>query len=115
VAEGGDTVVITCNPRHRSYYTRVLGCVPMGELRHYAAVENHPAEAFVLHIDRLRQHSPEMYGKIFGRSLPRAVLSRPRLPADLVRYFGQQSTRADSRLVDDILRHTRTYGSPRRW
>src|SRR4029077_8884044 len=66
VAQGGDTVVITCNPRHRNYYTRVLGCEPMGGLRAYAAVENHPAEAFVLHIDRLRQYSPVMYQKIFG-------------------------------------------------
>ncbi|OAI42244.1 hypothetical protein AYO40_01930 [Planctomycetaceae bacterium SCGC AG-212-D15] len=115
VAEGGDTVVITCNPRHRSYYTRVLGCEPMGSLRNYAAVENHPAEAFVLHIDRLRQYSPAMYRKIFGQALSPAVLAPPRMPADLARYFAHHSARADVRLVEDVLRHTQTHGSPRRW
>jgi hypothetical protein len=115
VAEGGDTVVISCNPRHRLYYTRVLGCEPMGGVRAYAAVENHPAEAFVLHVDRLRQYSPAMYAKIFGCPLPAAALTRPQLPADLVRYFAHHSARADACLVEHVLRHTQTYGSRRRW
>ena len=114
-AEGGDTAVITCNPRHRNYYTRVLGCEPMGGLRSYAAVENHPAEAFVLHIDRLRQYSPVMYQKIFGQPLAPAVLAPPRMPPELVRYFAHHSARADVRLVEDVLRHVEKRGSSRQW
>jgi hypothetical protein len=114
VAEGGDTVVITCNPRHRRYYTSVLGCEPIGDRRSYAAVENHPAEAFVLHIDRLRQYAPAVYDKIFGEPLSPAVLAPPRMPADLARYFAH-SGRADTRLVEDILKQAQIHGGGRRW
>lgn len=115
VAQGGDTGVITCNPRHRGFYTKVLGFAPIGGLRSYAAVENHPAEAFVLEVTRLKESRPKLHDRIFGRPLPLTALVPPRMPADLVRYFATHSSRTDVRLVEDVLCHVEAHGSPRRW
>jgi hypothetical protein len=115
VANGGDTGVITCNPRHRNFYVKVLGFEPIGQLRSYAAVKNHPAEAFVLEVTRLREHSPALHQKVFGRPLPLAALVPPRMPADLARYFASHSSRTDVRLVEEVLEHVDVHGSPRRW
>ena len=39
VSHGGDTWVITVNPRHRDFYTRAMGYTALGPPRRYAAVE----------------------------------------------------------------------------
>jgi hypothetical protein len=115
VANGGDTGVITCNPRHRAYYVKVLGFQPLGERRAYAAVKNHPAEAFVLEVTRLREHSPAVHEKIFSQRLPLPALMPQRMPAPLARYFATHSSRTDIRLVENVLDEVEAYGSPRRW
>jgi hypothetical protein len=43
VRHGGDSWVITINPRHSAFYRRVLGFEPIGPCRSYAAVGDHPS------------------------------------------------------------------------
>jgi hypothetical protein len=112
---GGDTAVITVNPRHRYFYTKVLGFVPLGNRRTCPAVRNHPAEAFLLDDALLRRNAPEMHRRVFDEPLPRAVLTAPRMPAELVCYFGGRSSQTDIRIVEEIIRHVDEYGSPRSW
>lgn len=111
----GDTVVITVNPRHRAFYTRMFGFEPLGARRACPAVGNHPAEAFVLDVPRLRRHAAALHDKIFGDPLPEQALATPCLPPDLVRYFGSHSSRTDIRRVEEILKYVADWGSPRRW
>src|SRR5581483_4648870 len=101
--------------RHRTFYTRVLGFERLGQCRACPAVRNHPAEAFLLDIPTLRKNAPEMHRKLFGEPLPRGVVTAPRMPADLVRYFASHSSRTDIRFVEEILRYVDAWGSPRRW
>ncbi len=112
---GGDTGLITVNPRHRLFYTRALGFVPLGSRRACPAVRNHPAEAFLSDPTSIKKHVPEMYQTLFGERLPVQALAAPRIPAHLVRHFGSRSSQTDIRLVDEILRYVDEYGSPRRW
>ena len=60
VKQGGDSWVIAVNPRHRGFYQKVLGFVPLGPRRAYPSVQGHPAEAYVSGVDLLRTHAPEM-------------------------------------------------------
>jgi hypothetical protein len=103
VRHGGDTWVITVNPRHRGYYRKTLGFIPLGPRRSYSAVRDHPAEAFMLDVDLLRESVPAKYREIFGEPLPRSVLTATARPADHARHFGAQSTQADYRTILDVL------------
>jgi hypothetical protein len=115
VGHGGDTWVITVNPRHRSFYTKVLGFEPLGPCRAYASVQDAPAEAYLLDRDIMRANAPKMHEEIFGDPLPAAALAGPPVPADLARLFGEDSTQTDLAQVQAVLDYQGHYGSPRRW
>jgi hypothetical protein len=114
-SRGGDTYVITVNPRHKSFYAKVLGFQPLGPCRSYANVQDAPAEALWGNPEVVAAHAPRMYEEIFGKPLPDESLRAPRVPRDLVRYFDQQSSMADSETVQAVLDYVDRYGSPRRW
>jgi hypothetical protein len=111
----GDTGVITVNPRHSAFYTKVLGFVPLGARRVCPSVRNHPAKAFLVDPGILRWQAPAMHARIFGEPLPRPVLLAPRMPAALIRHFAHRSSQTDPRLAEEILTYVEAYGSPRRW
>lgn len=113
--QGGDTWVITVNPRHRNYYCRALGFLPLGPRRTYPTVRNHPAEAFLVDVESMWANAPGMHQRIFGEALPDAVLENPARPADHVRHFADQSTQADRRTILNINRFVEHLGSPPRW
>ncbi|HKI31391.1 MAG TPA: hypothetical protein VKA46_05960 [Gemmataceae bacterium] len=115
VSRGGDTWVITVNPRHRNFYCKILGYQPLGPCKPYAAVGNAPAEAYVLDRDQMRTNAPGAYERIFGEWLPAEVLTGVALPRPFVRYFGAQSTQADEARIGAILRSVAAAGSPRAW
>ena len=115
VRQGGDSWVIAVNPRHRGFYQKVLGFVPLGPRRAYPFVQDHPAEAYVSGVDLLRTHAPEMNREVFGAPLPDSVLRAPRWSPSRVHYFGQRSTQADGRTIDDLLSQVERFGSPPRW
>jgi hypothetical protein len=115
VAQGGDTWVITVNPRHRTFYTRALGYAPLGPCRAYAAVQDAPAEAYWTDTALMAQNAPRLCQEVFGAALPPAALLTRRMPRDLVREFDGQSTLGDRRKVQGVLEYVDHYGSPRRW
>src|SRR4051812_20284227 len=116
IHRGGDSWVISVNPRHRAFYLKVLGFVPLGPRRAYPTVEGHPAEAFLSGVDLLKARAPEMYKEVFGEPLPEAVLRTPRWSPRRVDYFGKRSTQGDGRRIRDILSHVERFGGPpRRW
>jgi hypothetical protein len=115
VRQGGDTWVITVNPRHRSYYRKVLGYVPLGPRRTYPTVRDNPAEAFLLDVEMMMENAPAMFRTIFGEPLPDCALTAPTRPADHARYFGEQSTQTDRRMIAEITSVVEHFGSPPRW
>jgi hypothetical protein len=115
VRHGGDTWVITVNPKHRTFYTKALGYVPLGPCRPYPKVQGAPAEAYVLDLDGMRARAPEKFHEMFGEALPDAALTVSRLPANWVRYFVTQSSQTDNETLEMILRYVERVGSPRTW
>jgi len=115
VAQGGDTWVITVNPRHSNFYTKVLGYRPLGECKPYAAVGDAPAEAYWLDAAAMRVNAPRGYAQIFGEDLPPEVLTAPPLPRPFIRYFGTESSQTDESRTDAILRTVAAVGGPRAW
>jgi hypothetical protein len=103
VRRGGDTWVITVNPRHRSYYTKVLGFVPLGPCRTYSSVGDAPAEAFYLDVDLMQEGAPEKHREVFGEVLPWQVVTPFAKSADHALYFGPRSTQADFRTILKVL------------
>ena len=103
VRRGGDTWVITVNPRHRSYYTKVLGFVPLGPCRSYSSVGDHPAEAFYVDADQMLESVPEKHREIFGEVIPWPVMTSHERPADHALYFGPKSTPGVYRTILKVL------------
>lgn len=112
---GGDTPVIVVNPRHRQFYTRILGFVRLGPQRSYAAVQDHPAEAFWIDYDLLKVNAPKMYETLFGEDLPPEALVAPPIPSRLVRQFSEQSRLCDPIAIEKILVSRGECGTLRRW
>jgi len=100
---GGDSWIITVNPRHRSFYQKVLGFTPLGPQRSYPTVQNHPAEAYLLTVAAMAANAPQMYQEVFGDELPEPVLTAGRWSAEHVRYFGARSSQLDERELDALL------------
>ena len=114
VSRGGDSWVITVNPRHRSFYCKVLGFRPLGACKAYSAVGDAPAEAYLLDRDLMRANSPRTYEYVFGEWLSPAVLTGVALPRPFIRYFWAESNQADEGRLGDLLASV-TDGSPRAW
>jgi hypothetical protein len=114
-SRGGDTYVITVNPRHKAFYAKVLGFQPLGPCRSYANVQDAPAEALWGTAEVVGANAPRMYEEIYGKPLPAEALRVRKLPRDLIRYFNQQSSMGDSETVETVLGYVDRYGSPRRW
>jgi hypothetical protein len=115
LSRGGDAWVITVNPRHRNFYTKVLGFVPLGPCRSYSSVRDAPAEAYLLDVPAMKANAPEMYEEVFGEALPDEALVAPGLPPHLARHFAGNSTQTEPREVRGVLDFVGRFGSPRRW
>jgi hypothetical protein len=115
VSRGGDTFVITVNPRHGSFYQKVIGFVPLGSCRPCPSVRDHPAEAYLVDRELMQANAPKMYHEVFDEPLPRQVLTAPTWSPDRVRYFGSRSTQVDARTVENLLLLVEQLGSPPRW
>jgi hypothetical protein len=106
--------VISVNPKHRNYYRKVLGFVPLGPWRAYPSVQNHPAEAYFLDMELLKT-KPVMYEHIMSEALPAEILKTHPMPAHLVREFAAQSNHADALIIKDILEVVGRKTSMVRW
>jgi hypothetical protein len=114
-SQGGDTFAITVNPRHKSFYEKILGFQPMGERRSYATVQDAPAEALWLDRKLLKERAPRMYDEIFGEPIPAAALVPHRLSRDLIRQFDRQSSPGNPEKIESVFNFVDHFGSPRRW
>jgi hypothetical protein len=104
VSRGGDSWVIAVHPRHRDFYQQVVGLVPLGSCRAYPAVQGHPAEAYILDVELMKVHAPEMHREVFGEPLPEHVLAAPDWSPEWVRHFGGRSSQADRQAIEAVLR-----------
>jgi hypothetical protein len=99
ISRGGDTWVITVNPRHRDFYTKAMGFAPLGPPRTYSAVLDHPAEAYYVDEELMKVRAPKMYHEIFDDPPPAEALVAPRMLPHLVRYLGEQSSAASAQTI----------------
>jgi len=113
--QGGNTYVITVNPRHKAFYAKVLGFQPLGPCRSYATVQDAPAEALWGNPAVVLANAPRMHEEIFGKPLPPQALMAPKMSRDLVRQFTNLSSQGDPACVEDLIAYRDRYGSPRRW
>jgi hypothetical protein len=112
--EGGDAWVITVHPRHRNYYVRVLGFEPLGPRRSCPSVCDHPAEAFLVDVAKMRRNAPRMHERMFGEPVPAGVLAPAPRPEGHVAYFAGRSTQAErSELLAVARRAALPEGVPR--
>jgi hypothetical protein len=114
-SRGGDCYVIAVNPRHRNFYTKILGFEPLGPRRSYGAVQDHPAEAFWVDNNLLQINAPKMFEEIHGEPLPPEALFAPKMPHYLVREFSRQSSHCDPQEIDTIRAFAAQHGGSRRW
>jgi hypothetical protein len=115
LSQGGDTWVITVNPRHRDFYTKAMGFVPLGPPRAYSSVQNHLAEGYWFDADLLRETSPKMYGEIFDEELPGEALIAPKMLSHVIRYLGDRSTTDARKTIREVFDQDEFFASPRRW
>jgi hypothetical protein len=118
LSRGGDTWVITVNPRHRDFYTKALGFAPLGALgtaRTYAAVLDHPAEAYYMDLELLKSQAPKTYREIFDDPPPAEALVAPRMLPQIVRYLQSQSSTASAEKIRETFKFDRYFSNPRRW
>lgn len=102
-SRGGDTWVITVNPKHRQFYTKVLGYIPLGPCRPYERVQGAPAEALLLDAKLMKANAPSAYQEMFGQQLPPSVLSAAPLPPELALEFADQSNQTTPEAVEALL------------
>lgn len=114
VGQGADTTVIAVNPRHRKFYTRLHGYLPLGPRRAYDKVHGHPAESYYLDPKLMAARVPEMHQRIFGQELPHDALVAPRMPRHLIYYFAARSSQTRLGAIDQILWNVDASGGPRR-
>jgi hypothetical protein len=115
LSQDADALVITVHPRHGNFYRKVLGFVPLGACRAYPAVEDHPAEGYLLDEGLLRAKAPRMHQMMLGMRLPPQALVPIRMPRHLVQDFGSHSTQDCSRQIREILECVDASGNLRRW
>jgi hypothetical protein len=109
---GGDSWVITINPRHRAFYRRAMGFVPIGPRRPHPSVRAHPAEAYLLDAELIAARAPDGHRDFFVEELPEAVLSIAGRPADHALFFAERSTSADLATIEALLRRAESSPCP---
>ena len=114
VRQGGDSWVIAVNPRHRGFYQKVLGFVPLGPR---GPIRRSGPPGRSLCVRRQPPENPCTGDESRGvrAPLPDSVLRTPQWSPPRVHYFGKRSTQADGRTIDALLSHVERFGSPPRW
>lgn len=112
---GGDSWVLTANPRHRNYYVKTVGFISLGPPRLYPSVQNYPAEAFLLDMSLMRKNAPKMYDEIMDEDISEEILKTPKLTSDHFEYFGKNSTQTDYKTIVSIREQVANFGGLPRW
>jgi len=82
---GVNELLITVHPHHAGFYHRFIGFETIGGLKTYQSVQNRPAVALMLDLDRLHINHPRAYKRFFGKPFPKAQIES-RFLADSIRY-----------------------------
>ena len=106
---GGDTWLVTVNPRHAAFYRKVMGAVALRRSPDLSRrSRDAPAEAYLIDLPDDEGERPEDVRPDLRRPpLPESVLTPPARPADHVDFFGEHSTAADRRTIRDDRRGRR--------
>jgi hypothetical protein len=115
VSHGGDTWVITVNPRHRDFYTKGMGYVSLGPPRNYPDVQDHTAEGYKLDRDLMKDRAPKFYEQIFGEWLPGEALVALKMPPHMVRFLGSQTNQTSGQKIREVINFDKFFRAPRRW
>lgn len=115
VRQGGDTWVITVNPKHRAFYCKMLGYTSLGPCRAYAAVAGNPAEAYWVDGPLMQAAGSKMYDQVFHESLPDGVLDATPMPAELIRSLAARSSQVDVLDAEQILGYVKSHTTTRAW
>jgi hypothetical protein len=107
--------VITVNPRHRDFYVKAMGFLPLGPPKTYSSVQNHPAEGYWSDVKQLRELSPKMAEEIFREGVPGEALVAPKMLPHMIRYLGDQSSQAARKTIREVFDCDQFFASPRRW
>lgn len=113
--QGGDTWVITVNPKHRAFYCKMLGYTSLGPCRSYAAVAGNPAEAYWVDGPQMQAAGSKMYDQVFSEALPDEMFAAAKMSPDLVRKLAGQSSQFDVLDAEQILGYVKSHGSTRAW
>lgn len=112
---GAESWVISVNPKHRRFYTKIVGFVSFGPVKNCPWVENHLAEPFILDTTLLKNNAPSMYDEVFGESLEPEALYASSMPAEFVHQFSQRSSQLTEYEARHITEWVKVFGSPQRW
>jgi hypothetical protein len=115
IQEGADLWLISVNPRHRAFYRKMMGFLPLGPSRSHPSVLGHPAEAYMVSTSLLKVNAPDMHARMLGEAVPREALQRRRLPSQLIREFASSSTVTDLQTIEAILAPEDRAACHRRW
>ena len=115
VSHGGDTWVITVNPRHRDFYTKAMGYVSLGPARTYPNVQDHPAEGYMLDQELMKVRAPRFHEQTFGEWLPGEALVAPKMLKHMVRYLGSQTNKTSGQKIREVISFDKFFTTPRRW
>jgi hypothetical protein len=115
VSRGGDTWVITVNPKHSDYYTKAIGYVELGPRRHYPGVEGHPAEAFWVDLDLMKTTAPKKYAEIVEEWMPGEALISMQMPTHLIRFLTDTTSESNQKSLRQWFDYDQLFSSPRRW
>ncbi len=86
--QGMQQVLIAVHPRHARLYQRFFKLEPIGDVREYPQVRNHPAVALCLDFARLKQVHPEVYRNLFCKPIPPGALQPSPMSSDELAYLG---------------------------
>ncbi len=85
--QGVDRLLIVIHPRHAPFYERYIGFRPVGSVRPYPAVENHPARLLSLDLNSMPIDAPVAYQRFFGDPIPSGALQARPIGMEDIHYF----------------------------
>jgi hypothetical protein len=115
LGQGADTYVITVNPRHKSFYQRMIGFVPLGPARPHPSVKGHLALAYKLNVPLLVRNAPDMHRQLMGEALPESTLWARPLQSQEIRELAAESSAVDAGTIEALLASVRQGAGRRRW
>jgi N-acyl-L-homoserine lactone synthetase len=77
--QGVDELLIAVHPHHVGFYERFIGFEVIGHEKRYAAVQDNPAVALALDLNRLSVNHPRAYQRFFGKPFADGELQAHRM------------------------------------